>query len=81
MLKKLQFGHSTASAVLEDGTVVSWGNASNGALGNNGSSNALTPVYVVDKDGNKIKDIVEISRGDFFGLALAKDRNTLCVGI
>lgn len=72
-VKDIAVGYDSASALLEDGTVVSWGNNGSYNLGNGTNTDSTVPVYVVDKDGNKIKDIVKITRGNDFTLALTKD--------
>ena len=72
-VKDIAVGYDSSSALLEDGTVVSWGNNGSYNLGNGTNVDSTVPVYVVDSDGNKIKDIVKIARGNDYCLALTKD--------
>ena len=66
-------GYDNASALLSDGTVVSWGNNGNYSLGNGTNIDSTVPVFVIDENGNKLQNIVKISRGDDSALALTKD--------
>ncbi len=72
-VKDIAVGYDSASALLEDGTVVSWGNNGSTNLGNGTSTDSSIPVYVLDTNGEKIQNIVQISRGNDVALALTKD--------
>lgn len=60
-------------ALLQDGTVIGWGNNDTGECGNNSTGNVVIPEYVVDENGEKIKDIIRIASGGDNTLALTKD--------
>jgi alpha-tubulin suppressor-like RCC1 family protein len=66
-------GHT--AALLRNGTVVSWGTNTNGALGNGGvGTRSLYPVQVLTSAGQPLNDIVQIScGGSRFCLALRND--------
>lgn len=72
-VKQIAAGYDNASAVLADGTVVSWGNAGSTSLGNNGSTDSSIPVYVVDKNGDKLSNVIKVGRGNDYGVALKAD--------
>lgn len=75
---QVAMGELTSYALLEDGTIVSWGQNDEGQLGNgpmggNGPLGtypkpSITPVRVTG-----LKDIIQIEAGDKHGLALRKD--------
>ena len=59
-------GANGASALLEDGTVVSWGVGSDYTLGNGTGGNSLIPVYAIKsaaEGGDKLNNIIRIARG------------------
>ena len=66
-------GYDSASALLSDGTIVSWGNNGSYNLGDNTNTDKSLPTFVLDEQGNKLRDIVKISRGNDFCLALTSD--------
>lgn len=80
-VKQLEAGYTSASALLMDGTVVSWGLGANSTLGNGSTDNVSVPSYVITTDGEKLTDIVKIARSHYAGLALKKDRNSMGMGI
>ena len=57
-------GASHTIALKYDGTVWTWGNNTNGQLGNNSTENLSSPVQVKSADGNTfLTNIIEISAG------------------
>lgn len=61
-------------AVKHDGTVWSWGNNYAGALGDGTTTSRLTPTQVVGPDGTGfLTDIVQVSAGSSYSLALRED--------
>ena len=69
-------GANGASALLEDGTVVSWGVGSDYTLGNGTGGNSLIPVYAIKsaaEGGDKLNNIIRIARGGSHVLALTKE--------
>lgn len=72
-VKQVVAGYDNASALLADGTVVSWGNAGSTSLGNNAGIDSSIPVYVVDAEGNKLSNVIKIGRGNDYGVALKAD--------
>jgi len=72
-VKQLEAGYSSASALLMDGTVVSWGHGDNYTLGHGSINKATIPSYVITQDGEKLTDIVKIARSHYTGLALKSD--------
>lgn len=72
-VKDISVGYDSASALLEDGTVVSWGDNGSANLGDGTSTASSIPVYVVDSEGEKIQNIIQIAKGNDVNLALTKD--------
>ena len=67
-------GASHTIALKYDGTVWTWGNNTNGQLGNNSTENSSSPVQVKSADGNGyLTNIIEISAGSDHNMALSKD--------
>ena len=67
-------GASHTIALKYDGTVWTWGNNTNGQLGNNSTENSSSPVQVKSADGNGyLTNIIEISAGSGHNMALSKD--------
>ena len=67
-------GASHTIALKYDGTVWTWGNNTNGQLGNNSTENSSNPVQVKSADGNGyLTNIIEISAGSDHNMALSKD--------
>lgn len=79
-VKQIAVGYDATSALLEDGTVVSWGTNTNGELGNNSTANSTIPVYLEDINGNKVTDVVKIARGHQTTIALKKDGSVWVAG-
>ncbi len=79
-VKQIAVGYDSASALLEDGTVVSWGVNSYGALGNNSTAHSTIPVYLEDINGEKVTDVVKIARGNKTIIALKKDGSVWVAG-
>ncbi len=75
-------GKNHSLALMDDGTVYSWGGNLNGQPGDGGSSaNVFTPVLVMGPDGiNPLKGIVAIAAGNQFSLALAHDNTVYAWG-
>lgn len=63
-------GSSHALALLDDGTVMAWGQGGSGELGNNASSNEFSPVQVEVSGGSALNDVVKIDAGGNHSLAL-----------
>ena len=53
-------------ALLEDGTMVAWGNNGSYNLGDGTNTDRSIPVYVVDANGDKIQNITKIAKGNDF---------------
>ena len=67
-------GYDSSSALLSDGTIVSWGAGANYSLGNGTSTaDSSIPVYVLDSNGEKLSNIVKIARGNDHNLALTAE--------
>ena len=71
-VKDIAVGYSSAAALLEDGTIVAWGNNNNYNLGDGTNTNRSVPVYVVDANKEKLQGIVKIVKGSDFNLALTE---------
>jgi len=65
-ITQLAAGSKHALAILNDGTVVTWGNNSDGELGNGTNTNASTPVLI-----NTLTQIKAVAGGSTFSLALS----------
>ena len=63
-------GYYGASALLSDGTIVSWGGNENYNLGDGTTTNRSIPVYVLDGSKNKLNNIIKIAKGIRHTLAL-----------
>ena len=60
--------------IKSDGTVWGWGSNKQGQLGDGTNMNKNTPVQVLDKGGDGyLKDLISISAGEFFSIALKND--------
>ena len=67
-------GYDNAMALLEDGTIVAWGDNGSYNLGDGTNEAKSTPVYVVtDELGTKLNNIVKITKGDDWTLALTAE--------
>lgn len=73
-------GYDSASALLEDGTVISWGNNGSYNLGDGTNVDHSVPVYVLDSEGNKLQNIRKITRGNDFLLALSNNGEVYSLG-
>jgi len=68
-------GNSASFAILENKTVVSWGNNMYGQLGNNSTKNNYSPVYVLDSLKKPLENVIQVDAGDFSSYALVDDDN------
>ncbi|MFZ2279949.1 MAG: cadherin-like beta sandwich domain-containing protein, partial [Prosthecobacter sp.] len=69
-------GSTHSLALCSDGTLVAWGDNTNGQLGNNTTTSSSTPVAVSTADGVSAlagKTVVAISAGGAFSMALCSD--------
>lgn len=65
-------GHESSYVILEDNTVMAWGNQSFGALGNGVNTGVTaTPQFVQTSAGVNLTDIVKIETGFYFAVALS----------
>lgn len=72
-VSQISTGSFFGLALTSDGTLVSWGNNSNGELGNGGNTNSSIPV-LVDRSGVLSgKTITKIASGRLHSMALASD--------
>ncbi|MEI6676090.1 MAG: cadherin-like beta sandwich domain-containing protein [Verrucomicrobiota bacterium] len=66
-------GSTTSFALCADGTVASWGDNTNGRLGNNSTNHSSAPVWV-DRSGVLAgKSVVALDAGEYFTLVLCQD--------
>ena len=72
-VKKISCGGYYSLALLEDGTVWAWGQGNWGQLGNKRRVNLSSAGPVLDKDGNRLGGVKDISAGPYHALALLKD--------
>ena len=74
-------GKNHSCAVKSDGRVLCWGNGAHGRLGNNGSANQSSPVFVKDTAGTgHLQGIVQVSAGQEHTCALAYNGSVYCWG-
>ncbi len=67
-------GYNHSIALINDGTVLSWGSNSSGQLGENSyAAGRNYPVVVVDGSGSPITDIIDIDSSFYHNLALKAD--------
>lgn len=67
-------------ALMQDGTVLSWGRNSNGQLGDGSSINSAIPVAVIDGASNPVTGVIAVAAGENFSLALKQDGTVLAWG-
>lgn len=68
-------------AVLQDGTVVAWGNNDHGQLGDGSTTNRATPVAVLDSFGSEpLQGVRAVAAGQSFSLALLQDGTIVAWG-
>ena len=72
-VKKISCGAYHSLALLEDGTVWAWGYGYWGQLGNKRRDNLSSAGPVLDRDGNRLGGVKDISAGPYHALALLKD--------
>lgn len=72
-VQSIAVGQSHNLALLDDGSVISWGLNSSGQLGNGTNGREGHPVAVTDENGVSITGIQSISAGDYHSLALRSD--------
>ena len=72
-------GQNYSLALKTDGTVLSWGEATNGQLGNNSNQSSPTPIAVQDSS-SAVKPIVAVAAGGFHSLALRNDGTLISWG-
>ncbi len=70
-------GESHTCAVLDDSSVMCWGENSNGQIGDGTSTNSLSPVSVGLGDGNTA---ISMSSGSYHTCAITDDRTVKCWG-
>lgn len=71
---KVACGYAHTLALSEEQVVYSWGSGKYGCLGNSKNENSYTPQRIVkDFDKNDFKEIIDISAGMYFSLALEND--------
>ena len=74
-IRKIEVGEQHVIALKKDGTVWAWGLNSNGQLGNNTKVNSSYAIQVLDSTGKEfLKDVVDISAGYDFSIAVMKDK-------
>lgn len=73
-VKQVSAGWNHAVALLQDGTVWTWGENTDGALGNGSYSNAIRPVK------SNISNVAQVSAGDQYVLALKHDGKVMAWG-
>lgn len=76
--KAVSAGFDHALAISSDGKVYAWGNNDNGQLGNENYRNHSTPTLVT---GLESKNIVAVSAGKRFSLALSEDGKVYAFGL
>ncbi len=73
-VKYIAMGVQTGYAVLNNGKVVAWGSGGFGALGNGTNGPDMTsPVYVLKGPADTLKNVVSISAGNEFAIAVLAD--------
>lgn len=79
---RIAAGTSHCLAVTKDGEVYAWGLGTSGQLGQNGTSNSLYAVKVLDETGEKpLKDIIDVSAGAAHSLAVNKNGEAFAWGL
>lgn len=74
-------GNNAGYGLTSEGTVYSWGYGTDGRLGNGDTVHSSTPVQVVGVGGvDVLTEIVEVSAGRGFALALANDGSVYAWG-
>jgi alpha-tubulin suppressor-like RCC1 family protein len=74
-------GNGSDLALQSDGAVWAWGYNGDGELGNNTTTNSLTPVQVLGKNGiGHISGVTAIACGYFYALALTSNGTVLAWG-
>ena len=78
---KISAGVEHSLVLLDDGTVWAWGNNCCGQLGDGTNDNSAVPVQVVGVGGvGYLDDIIDISAGFYFSLALRSDGTVFAWG-
>lgn len=73
-VKSIATGYYHTLALKKDGTVWSWGYNNHGQLGNNATTDKLTPVQVLGSGGSGyLTDVKSITAGSYYSLALKSD--------
>jgi alpha-tubulin suppressor-like RCC1 family protein len=67
-------------ALKRDGTAVCWGRNSDGQLGDQTQENSNSPVQVLARDGEPLRDLVGIKAGGAYSCAVTRDGQVLCWG-
>jgi alpha-tubulin suppressor-like RCC1 family protein len=63
-VKYISGGNNVSLAILNTGELVAWGQNANGQLGNNGTINSSSPVYVQKCSGGNLTNVVQVQGGD-----------------
>lgn len=63
-IKAISGGSSTGYAITADDRLIAWGNGADGRLGNGTSTTSNLPVYVRDKNGNILENVIMVDGGD-----------------
>lgn len=73
-------GRSHSLALCSDGTVVAWGGNTNGQLGDNSTTQQITPVAVTSTGALAGKTVVKVAAGGSHSLALCSDGTLVAWG-
>ncbi len=73
-------GQFHSLAIKSDNTVLAWGQAANGQIGNNSVTPSPTPIAVQQDSSVVVKPIVAVSAGGFHSLALRDDGTMISWG-
>lgn len=72
-IKAISGGSSTGYAITADNRLIAWGNGADGRLGNGTSTTSNLPVYVRDKNGKILENVIMVDGGDNTGYCLVDD--------
>ncbi len=79
-IKKISSGGYHSCALLPSGSVYCWGYNAYGQLGNNTTTQSLSPVQVISDSGEALTDVINIRTGYYHTCATSADGAVYCWG-